>query len=630
MLNSRRYWLVLAVYLSLAIEVTAGSLHLFNDSISSESDTLLLRARIRELYTNNLTLLRNEKNIIPLKESSVNRIAAVSINKTGITRFQKMISAYRPADFYTIDPQEKGNNIAGKISGSDLVIAGVYSTGNMESDDLFKLDSLISSFTVNRNVIVVWFGDPASAGTLPSLKKCNGLIIAYSDNRYTEELSAQLIFGGTGASGRLPVRVNQEWNAGFGLTTQGNLRLQFGFPENAGIASELLETRIDSLVKIGLDEKAFPGCEVMIARKGIVIFHKCYGFHTYDTITPVVMSDIFDLASVTKVSATLAGLMLLESKGMFSTEGTLGSYMPFYRWSNKRNLRMEEILTHQAGLTSWIPFWKETANKKGELRKRFYDQTFSEKYPYNVIDTLYIKKNYPKKIFREIRRSPVGEKKYLYSDLGFIISPGIIEQLTGEKWYEYVTNNIYHKIGAYDIGFNPHSKYPPERIIPTEYDSLFRKQLIHGYVHDEGAAMLNGISGHAGLFSTAGDLMKLVEMYRRMGTYGGEEIISKNVLEKYTRVRFPENNNRRGLGFDKPLLNNYELPQDKTYPTGSVSPSSFGHSGFTGTFVWADPDYEISYLFLSNRVYPTRNNNKLSELNIRTLILQAIYDSIIE
>jgi CubicO group peptidase (beta-lactamase class C family) len=500
----------------------------------------------------------------------------------------------------------------------------------MESDDLFKLDSLISSFTVNRNVIVVWFGDPASAGTLPSLKKCNGLIIAYSDNRYTEELSAQLIFGGTGASGRLPVRVNQEWNAGFGLTTQGNLRLQFGFPENAGIASELLETRIDSLVKIGLDEKAFPGCEVMIARKGIVIFHKCYGFHTYDTITPVVMSDIFDLASVTKVSATLAGLMLLESKGMFSTEGTLGSYMPFYRWSNKRNLRMEEILTHQAGLTSWIPFWKETANKKGELRKRFYDQTFSEKYPYNVIDTLYIKKNYPKKIFREIRRSPVGEKKYLYSDLGFIISPGIIEQLTGEKWYEYVTNNIYHKIGAYDIGFNPHSKYPPERIIPTEYDSLFRKQLIHGYVHDEGAAMLNGISGHAGLFSTAGDLMKLVEMYRRMGTYGGEEIISKNVLEKYTRVRFPENNNRRGLGFDKPLLNNYELPQDKTYPTGSVSPSSFGHSGFTGTFVWADPDYEISYLFLSNRVYPTRNNNKLSELNIRTLILQAIYDSIIE
>ena len=256
---------------------------------------------------------------------------------------------------------------------------------------------------------------------------------------------------------------------------------------------------------------------------------------------------------------------------------------------------------------------------------------YSEKYPLEVADGLYIKPGYRNRILREIKRSPVSqEKKYLYSDLGFIIMPEIIERSTGVKWYNFVTDTVYHRIGAFDIGFNPWLRYPLSRIIPTEYDSLFRKQLLHGTVHDEGAAMLGGISGHAGLFATANDLMKLMEMYRRMGSYGGEQIISREVMEKYTRVQFPENNNRRGLGFDKPILNNSSLPQKDSNTARNASPSSFGHSGYTGTFVWVDPEYEISFIFLSNRVYPTRNNNKITTMNIRSNILQAIYDSIIE
>jgi beta-N-acetylhexosaminidase len=196
------------------------------------------------------------------------------------------------------------------------------------------------------------------------------------------------------------------------------------------------------------------------------------------------------------------------------------------------------------------------------------------------------------------------------------------------KWYDFVTNNIYHKIGAYDIGFNPYLKYPLNRIVPTEYDSLFRKQLLHGTVHDDGAAMLGGISGHAGLFATANDLMKLMELYRRMGDYGGEQLISKDVIKEYIRVQYPQNENRRGLGFDKPLLNNASLKPEDIYPTIGASPQSFGHSGYTGTFVWIDPKYDLTYIFLCNRVYPTRNNNLVSDLNIRTEILQVIYDSI--
>jgi CubicO group peptidase (beta-lactamase class C family) len=233
-------------------------------------------------------------------------------------------------------------------------------------------------------------------------------------------------------------------------------------------------------------------------------------------------------------------------------------------------------------------------------------------------------------MYSAIRRSKLGEKKYTYSDLTFIITPEIIKNISGQEWYEYVSSNIYHKIGAFDLVFNPYPDYPLSRIIPTEYDSLFRKQQLRGNVHDETAGMLGGISGHAGLFATSNDLMKLMELYRRMGNYGGEQLIDRSVLEEYTRVQFPENFNRRGLGFDKPLLNNSELPHDKAYPTYGASPSSFGHSGYTGTFVWVDPEKEVSYVFFSNRVYPTRNNNLISDLSIRGSILQAIYDSIKE
>jgi CubicO group peptidase (beta-lactamase class C family) len=366
----------------------------------------------------------------------------------------------------------------------------------------------------------------------------------------------------------------------------------------------------------------------MVARKGIVVFQRTYGYQTYDNRVPVQEDDLFDLASVTKVSASLPGFMLLDTEGKFSPDETLGNYLPYFKHSDKGNILMRDILTHQAGLIPFIPFWKETIKKDGKFRRNIFDSEYAKRFPLEVAQGLYINKNYRKKMFSEIKKSPVGEKKYIYSDLTFIITPEIIEELTGQKWYDFVAANIYKKIGAYDIGFNPYLKYPLSRIVPTEYDSLFRKQLLHGTVHDEGAAMLGGISGHAGLFATANDLMKLMELFRRMGEYGGEQLIGRDVMEEYTRVQFPENNNRRGLGFDKPLLNNSELTQQEAYPTRSASPSSFGHSGYTGTFVWIDPVYDLTYVFLSNRVYPTRNNNLISDLNIRSEILQAIYDSI--
>jgi len=591
------------------------------------------KALARDLYANALTVLRNENNILPLKNLEKTRIASVSANKDITTLFQQRISDYQPSDSYFIDPSdnEAVDDLLIKLSQYDIIIAGIYGTDNWEKEG-FQISPGMKGFLdklINNNrTIITWFGDPFMIDSIKSLKDSEGLVLAYQQNVLTEDLSAQLIFGGIGASGILPVTINEAWHSGFGIFTQGNLRVQYGLPENAGMSSEILTRKIDSVVKVGLDARAYPGCEVMVARKGIVVFHKAYGFHTYENRIPVRKDDLYDLASVTKVSSTLAGLMLLDSEGKFSPEKRLGEYLPDFRRTNKGDLLMKDLLSHQAGMKAWIPFWMETVKRDSSFKRNIFSHASSTKYPLKVADNLYINKNYRKKIFREIKKSPLGEKKYVYSDLTFIISPGIIENLTGEKWYDFVTDNIYHRLGAFDICFNPYNKYPLSRIIPTEYDSLFRRQLLHGTVHDEGAAMLGGISGHAGLFATANDLMKLMELYRRMGQYGGEQLISKDVLEQYTKVQFPENKNRRGLGFDKPLLNNAELGPAAAYPAKSAAFQSFGHSGYTGTFVWMDPVYEISYIFFSNRVYPTRNNNLLSDLNIRSSVLQAIYDSI--
>jgi beta-glucosidase-like glycosyl hydrolase/CubicO group peptidase (beta-lactamase class C family) len=605
------------------------------NNLEMELTPMTSKALIHELYANSLTVLNNDRNIIPVKNLQNLKIATIAVNKGNISMFQKRISEYYPADHFFIDPSDSVSckNLLKKLSGYDLLIAGVFDLDqrpNMGFGIKPGLNAFLEKIISKNKTIISWFGNPYGIDKVKSLQSANGLILAYQENEYTEDLAAQLIFGGIGAQGTLPVTINNRWPLGFGITTSGNIRLQYGLPEMAGMSSAILNSKIDSIADAGIAAKAYPGCVVMVARKGIVVFQRAYGFQTYDNRIAVREDDLYDLASVTKISSTLAGLMLLNTQGKFSPDETLGFYLPDFKKSNKGNIVMRDFLTHQAGLTPFIPFWKETIKKDGNFKPRTFSYHTDKKYPLEVAQGLYINKNYRKKMFDEIKKSPLGEKKYVYSDLTFIVAPVIIENLTGQKWNDFVTDSIYRKIGAMDMGFNPYKKYPMSRIVPTEYDSLFRKQLLQGTVHDEGAAMLGGISGHAGLFSNANDLMKLMEMYRRMGEYGGEQLISRKVMEEYTRVQFPENNNRRGLGFDKPLLNNSQLAQKDSYPAKSASPSSFGHSGYTGTFVWVDPKSEISYIFLCNRVYPTRKNEELFNMNIRSEILQAIYDSIMK
>jgi CubicO group peptidase (beta-lactamase class C family) len=338
----------------------------------------------------------------------------------------------------------------------------------------------------------------------------------------------------------------------------------------------------------------------------------------------VKLDDMYDLASITKISTSLAAFMHLKGLGKFDENQTLGHYLTAARGTNKENLVYKDILTHQARLRSWIPFWMSTVRKNGSFKWFTMKGDSSRRFPLKVADNVYIHRKYDGKIYKEIFSSPLNaEPGYVYSDLSFILAPKVVEEITGEDFYTYLNENLYKPLGAGTLSFNPYKNFDLNRIVPTEYDSAFRKQLLHGTVHDEGAAMLGGVSGHAGLFGTSNDLAKLIHLYLYDGLYAQEQLIASGVVHEYSRCVFCEdgNGNYRGMGFDRP-----NRPGD---PNGNAAAStvrsSFGHSGFTGTYTWIDPENQIVYVFLSNRVHPTRENRNIYKLNLRTNIMEQVY-----
>ncbi len=388
-----------------------------------------------------------------------------------------------------------------------------------------------------------------------------------------------------------------------------------------------LEKEIDSIVQEGLDSNAYPGAQVLVTLNGETILHKTYGHHTYDRLRPTQKNDLYDLASISKVTTGLPVLMKLYGEGKFDLDAPLGQYFPKFKHSNKADLAIREILSHQARLKPYIVYWQKTLKKNGKFKARTFKPKASAKYPVKVTDHLYLHKNYRKKMFRAIKRSPLEAREgYKYSGLFFQLLPEIINAITGQGFEEYLYQNIYRPIGANNLTYNPLSKFPKTQIIPTENDTFFRKQQIHGTVHDEAAAMLGGVSCNAGLFGTAGDLAKLFQLYLDGGQFEGETVIPQNGVAEFTKCQFCEQDNRRGLGFDKPPI---EHEAGQSYVAKDASPASFGHSGFTGTFVWADPENGLLLIFLSNRVFPTRENRKLYSMDIRPRIHQAAYDFLI-
>jgi CubicO group peptidase (beta-lactamase class C family) len=400
---------------------------------------------------------------------------------------------------------------------------------------------------------------------------------------------------------------------------------------NANAQEGLLAFKIDSIVEQAIAAKAFPGAQVLVAHKGVVVLEKAYGYHTYDSLVAVSPSDLYDLASVTKILGPLPALMKLVEKGVLDLDAPFSTYWkPWRHHSDKKDLTLREILTHQAGLIPYIVFLKEVLKKNNKgFKHRFVRETPSRRFGLKAYENRYVRSRFPRKMYRQINRSKVSAiKEYQYSGLAFLIFPSLIEQLTGLAYNRYMRREFYDPLGANLLGYLPKERLLAPQIVPTEIDSLFRMDLTKNYVHDENASLFGGISGNAGLFSNAGDLFKILQMFSNGGSFGGRQYFSKSTLSEFTTLQFPENNNRRGLGFDKPLIDNAALPLADAYPAPEVHPESFGHSGFTGTFVWVDPVYDLVYIFLSNRVYPSRNQGGIYHLKVREAVQQVIYKNL--
>ncbi|MBD8487911.1 serine hydrolase [Echinicola sp. CAU 1574] len=598
--------------------------NIFEDINSSKAKYLN-----RQLVEASMTLLRNKEEVLPIEDLADEKLAFVALGTDKETAFQRGLSRYVEADKIIVPKEasiEELQMIKELLEGYSKVIVGVHDLGLKASVKNFgitaEMNFFLKELIKEKPTIVAVFGNVYSLDKFEALDQADAVIAAYQESALTQDVASQIIFGGVGAKGKLPVAVNTTFGLGDGLSTEGGLRFAYVEPEAVGIANKDLDG-IESLVNEAIQEEAIPGASVLVAKEGKVIYRKAFGYHTYRQEKAVDINDLYDLASVTKISTSLAALMQLKGEDRFDENQTLGTYLPMARGTNKENLVYKDILTHQAGLTSWIAFWKSTVRKNGSFKWFTFKNHQSKRFPIKVADSVYIHRNYADKIYKEIMKSPVSdEKKYVYSDLSFILAPKVVEAITGQDFVSYLKENIYDHLGASTLTFNPYKYYPEERIVPTEYDSLFRKQMLAGTVHDEGAAMLGGVSGHAGLFGDTNDLAKLMQLYLNAGTYAGETLIKGNTVSDFGECQFCPDN-YRALGFDRP-----SKPGNPNGNSAASAPaSSFGHTGFTGTYAWIDPENQLVYIFLSNRVHPTRENTKLYKLNTRTNVMEVVYQA---
>ncbi|MCF8278086.1 MAG: serine hydrolase [Flavobacteriales bacterium] len=596
-------------------------------NLTADLNNSQARAVDNKLVANSITLLIN-KNAIPVQNLDSESIASLVIGDDPENAFQQMLSKYAPINHFSISTSASDDeywSILNQLKDYDKVIVSVHGLNNSRPKNYGitqKLIDAISELTFSTQLIVNVFGNPYALGRLPGIEHANALLFSYEQSDVAEQMAAQAIFGGIGISGKMPVTANAQYPYGSGLKTE-KTRLAYGEPAQVGL-NELELAKIDSITLDAIAAKATPGAQLLVAKDGVVVYQKNFGYQTYANEQAVRWDDVYDLASITKIGASLVSFMQLVDKGEVSVDDKVSEHLLELKRTNKKDITFRNMLAHYAQLQAWIPFYTKTL-KNGAPDSLYYRKVKSPEFPHHVAQNLYMRKDYPDSIYRIINESKLLDKKqYKYSDLGYYYMKKVVRLESGKPLDEYATTNFYRPLGLTTMGFQPRERFELNRIVPTEYDMTFRKQLVQGDVHDPGAAMLGGVGGHAGLFSDANDLAVMMQLFLNKGTYGGKRYISEKTVNEFTKCQFCKSGNRRGIGFDKPE------PSGGGPTCECVSMLSFGHTGFTGTMAWADPDKNIVYIFLSNRVYPDADNSKLLKMDVRTKIQQVIYDSIVE
>ncbi|TNF46887.1 MAG: glycosyl hydrolase [Bacteroidetes bacterium] len=572
-----------------------------------------------EVYEKAVTLVKNEEKSLPIDRLD-KKILRVSIGmhtfhlRKGIDRFASVDHAH----YFSVADLKKELNA--HVKKYDRIVFAAHSnTVRAKNDYGFKgtIDSLNRFLPELGNFDLILFGNPMALKK-KDLSKFNSVVIAYENYYLAQDAVSQLIFGAIPAIGKLPIHVPGTFERAHGIQLPWGGRLKFSSPEELGIDTvKLLEA--DKIVENAIKKGAFPGCQVVAAVDGKIFFRRNYGTIASDDTKKVQDNTMYDIASVSKIAGSTVGLIHMVGAGKVDLDQDLQFYLKDLTGNKYGTIRIREMMAHQAGLPAWIPFFKRTLTN-GQLNSSLYSETKKGTHTLHVAKDLWLKESYVDSIYDQITSAPLGPKKYLYSDLGYYFMKKILEGRSGKSLDDFLYEELYNPMGLRSMKFEPYKVFPLSMIAPTENDKVFRKQLIHGFVHDPGAAMLGGVGGHAGLFSNATDLASLMQMLLNKGKYGGVQYLKSEVIEEFTKAQFK--GNRRGIGFDRPVEGGggtcHEL----------ASSSSFGHSGFTGTLAWADPETGINFVFLSNRVNPDAENWKIRDMNVRTEVQRVIYEAV--
>ncbi|MDR0712012.1 MAG: serine hydrolase [Prevotellaceae bacterium] len=611
-----------------------------------------------QLIESAMTIAADKNDFLPIKRLDTLRIAYIEVSRNNRhNTFLKVAHRYAPLDLYKVDQTKPTDydSLSQKLQDYNLIIVGYMDINQRVPQRNFDMDRYfckwLTQLAAIKRTVLVLYAHPYAMPKVGNTKAFESVLLAYNSEEEYQRSAAHALFGANPVVGKSAVTVPRHIKVGGGVQKPARTRLKYGAPAELSINPKHLAA-VDSMVVNAINRQAFPGCQVLAAHKGVIFYQKAFGYHTYENETRVMLGDLYDVASITKITATLPVVMKMEENKAVGLNDRLEKYITFDKASDKGKLVVRDILLHQSGLKAWIPVHvaflrtvfadqpllsvsqSEThpfklyahtyLNKFHVLDTAFFSAKYHPDYSLPVADSIYAYSAIRGNIYRMIDNTPLLGKHYRYSDLGFYYLQQVVENVSG-KGLDVMADSLFYKpLGMKSTTYLPLQKFDRKNIVPTEKEYSFRHQLIHGYVHDHGAATMGGIAGHAGVFSTACDMAKMMQMFLWRGSYGGTQLLKPETVDKFTKSHVV--GNRRGLGFDKPELNVHKISP----VCREASPESFGHSGFTGTFVWVDPQRELVYVFLSNRVHPDSNNSLITTTGIRTNILREFIKAIDE
>ena len=609
----------------LAAKFDAGLWHkkepLTTDNLIARLNTPEAKLISQKLSEASITVVQDTQTSVPISTLENRHFVYINTTTEPAGEFYHYLSKYVHTSEFNFNEKTNVQSFSDSLPKGHIIIVGVFP--QTPESIIQKLSILVERSLLSHTIILCDFGNER---LLQSSFPGSTVITAYTPSPEMLRAMPQIIFGGMSASATLPFTVSPQATEGMGLATETIERVSYSIPEDAGMSSRTLE-KIEDIVDEAIATHATPGCQILVARNGKVIYDKSFGLLRYDSKDSVTDETIYDLASLTKVSATLQVVMLMYEKGLIDLNKKLSHYLPELKNTNKKDITIIEMLTHQAGLVPFIPMWTETV-KDAIFLPQYYSRVQNDRYPLQVSPDLFASPLLRDSVWSWIGGSKLQEKpprtpySYKYSDLGFLLLQRLAEKILNQPIDDFLFQNLYEPLGAYTTGFTPLRRFPVQQIAPTEDDKIYRKTHIAGTVHDERAAMMGGVAGHAGLFSNATDLAKLGQMLLQEGSYGGYQYFEPETIDLFTSKQF--DNSRRGLGWDKPVQSDWNSPTSL-----KASPKTFGHTGFTGTCLWVDPEFGLVYIFLSNRVYPDRSA-KLNTNNIRSRIQDVVYESIFD